>query len=67
MSFYFWNNPQTSACEKCNGRGFRCNDSFERAQDRVMDTQGLSYGDSALQVMRSSLYRDDWEKCECCK
>lgn len=53
-------------CEKCSGYGIQWNDTFERAVDRVMDTQGLSYYDSVNQTKNSRSYEEDYELCSAC-
>lgn len=53
-------------CEKCNGYGIEWNKTFDRAVDRVMDTQGLSFYDSVNQVRGNSMYEEDYSLCVPC-
>ncbi|MBT2576860.1 hypothetical protein J7E43_05495 [Bacillus sp. ISL-8] len=53
-------------CEKCNGYGIEWNRTFDRAVDRVMDTQGLSFYDSVNQVRGNSMHEEDYSLCAPC-
>lgn len=53
-------------CEECNGFCIKWNDVFDRAVDRVMDTQGLSVYDAVNQVRGDTMYKDDYSLCVSC-
>lgn len=53
-------------CKKCDGYGIEWDETFERAIDTVMDTQGLSFYDSVNQVKNNRMYENHYTFCPDC-